>query len=292
MLSWCKTWGSRRLPPCNCPSFQNSLSSDHILSLYHNMINTSFQVFHISFWLVARLQKKVREWEKQPPSLPSSSFQKACGCLSASVGVQTRWDENLIRASVLLSAGAEFVITNSSAGGHQQSLERYLLHSICGPHKGVWVTSWDERRLTQLQRASYWASSCSKVLEREQNSSGRKWSSLHQLWGCWSWKRALLLTSHRYSVLGHPRLRSASSGGTISSVSSTVLSRRLWGLLIQEWHLLLTYCIQNNPPVLFYLILKTSMHDPCSRTLLHTHYHRQNWALCVLCFFLYVCSSV
>lgn len=78
------------------------------------------QVFRSSHLILTRSQtakEGQRMGEMRPPQLSSSSFPKACGCLSASVGVQMgRWYENLIRASVVLSAGEEFVITNNSAG--------------------------------------------------------------------------------------------------------------------------------------------------------------------------------
>lgn len=87
--------------------------------------------------------------------------------------------------------------------GARQSLpQRYHPHTICGPHtlacespprmSDCWLTA---------SRVSYWNSSCPKALEREPKNFWRKWTpSLCQLWGCYSWKWALLPTSNTIQV--------------------------------------------------------------------------------------------
>lgn len=118
-------------------------------------------------------------------------------------GVWRGHDKKLIGASVFMSAHEQPVITNNSFGGTSISPpEVPPPHHLWTAHSGVWITSQDEWLLTHgFKRVSYWNSSCPKALEREPKNFWRKWTpSLCQLWGCYSWKWALLPTSNTIQV--------------------------------------------------------------------------------------------
>lgn len=115
--------------------------------------------------------------------------------------------------------------------GASQSLpKRYHPHTICGPHtlgcesprrmSDCWLTA-PERFLLKQQLP--WS------LGKEQNNFWRKWTpSLCQLWGCYSWKWALLPTSNSTTFLPAPEAQTYHfSMDSFLSLSSSAI-QGLW----------------------------------------------------------------